>query len=344
MRCLKLATETTNYKLKKPAQEDFYNIDDHNTNMDIIDAALITKVDKIDGKSLSTNDYTTDEKDKVATIPTITDKITALETNVGTITTSGSTLYINSAGGRVYIGTTGSGISIEDTTITAETLNGTATRATALTSTSVGSSINPVYFNSAGKPVACDYSFNQATNTTAGITKLSADDAIDLNQTQADTAVSVNAFAATMKKIILDTLCPIGKWWISGDPTDPGKLVGGTWERIKGKFILAADDSTYKAGDTGGEAEHVLTVDEMPNHTHRFQLNYDSDPGYLPKGSNPQAISAGKSISSSSPINGVFTDRKGPWSQIRAMEQTGGGKAHNNLPPYLAVYVWRRTA
>lgn len=71
MRCLKLATETTNYKLKKPAQEDFYNIDDHNTNMDIIDAALITKVDKIDGKSLSTNDYTTDEKDKVATIPTI---------------------------------------------------------------------------------------------------------------------------------------------------------------------------------------------------------------------------------------------------------------------------------
>lgn len=335
MRCLKLATETTNYKLKKPAQEDFYNIDDHNTNMDIIDAALITKVDKIDGKSLSTNDYTTDEKDKVATIPTITDKITALETNVGTITTNG---------GRVYIGTTGSGISIEGTTITAETLNGTATRATALTSTSVGSSINPVYFNSAGKPVACDYSFNQATNTTAGITKLSADDAIDLNQTQADTAVSVNAFAATMKKIILDTLCPIGKWWISSDPTDPGKLVGGTWEREKGKFILAADDSTYKAGDTGGEAEHVLTVDEMPNHTHRFQLNNESDPGYLPKGSNPQAICTGKSINSSSPTNGVFTDKKGSWSQIRGIEQTGGGKAHNNMPPYIAVYVWKRTA
>lgn len=339
-----MATETTNYKLKKPAQEDFYNIDDHNTNMDIIDAALITKVDKIDGKSLSTNDYTTDEKDKVATIPTITDKITALETNVGTITTSGSTLYINSAGGRVYIGTTGSGISIEGTIITAETLNGTATRATALTSTSVGSSINPVYFNSAGKPVACDYSFNQATNTTAGITKLSADDAIDLNQTQADTAVSVNAFAATMKKIMLDTLYPIGKWWISADSTDPGKLVGGTWERKKGKFILAADDSTYKAGDTGGEAEHVLTVDEMPNHTHRFQLNHDSDPGYLPKGGNPQAIATGKSISSSTPTNGVFTDRKGLWSQIRAIEQIGGGKAHNNMPPYLAVYVWERTA
>lgn len=335
MRCLKLATETTNYKLKKPAQEDFYNIDDHNTNMDIIDAAFITKVDKIDGKSLSTNDYTTDEKDKVATIPTITDKITTLETNVGTITTNE---------GRVYIGTTGSGISIEGTTITAETLNGTATRATALTSTSVGSSINPVYFNSAGKPVACDYSFNQATNTIAGITKLSADDAIDLNQTQSDTAVSVNAFTATMKKIILDTLCPIGKWWISSDPTDPGKLVGGTWEREKGKFILAADDSTYKAGDTGGEAEHVLTVDEMPNHTHRFQLNNESDPGYLPKGSNPQAICTGKSINSSSPTNGVFTDKKGSWSQIRGIEQTGGGKAHNNMPPYIAVYVWKRTA
>ena len=147
-----------------------------------------------------------------------------------------------------------------------------------------------------------------------------------------------------MKKIILDTLCPIGKWWISSDPTDPGKLVGGTWEREKGKFILAADDSTYKAGDTGGEAEHVLTVDEMPNHTHRFQLNNESDPGYLPKGSNPQAICTGKSINSSSPTNGVFTDKKGSWSQIRGIEQTGGGKAHNNMPPYIAVYVWKRTA
>ena len=147
-----------------------------------------------------------------------------------------------------------------------------------------------------------------------------------------------------MKKIILDTLCPIGKWWISSDPTDPGKLVGGTWKREKGKFILAADDSTYKAGDTGGEAEHVLTVDEMPNHTHRFQLNNESDPGYLPKGSNPQAIATGKSINSSSPTNGVFTDKKGSWSQIRGIEQTGGGKAHNNMPPYIAVYVWKRTA
>lgn len=59
---------TTYYNLKKPESADYYNIEDQNANMDIIDVEISNKVDKIDGKGLSTEDYTTVEKNKLAQI------------------------------------------------------------------------------------------------------------------------------------------------------------------------------------------------------------------------------------------------------------------------------------
>lgn len=56
------------------------------------------------------------------------------------------------------------------------------------------------------------------------------------------------------------------KFWVSPDPTSPAELFGGMWERIKDRFVLAAGDS-YKAGATGGEAEHELTLTELPERT-----------------------------------------------------------------------------
>lgn len=56
------------------------------------------------------------------------------------------------------------------------------------------------------------------------------------------------------------------KFWVSPDPTSPAELFGGTWERIKDRFVLAAGDS-YKTGATGGEAEHELTLTELPERT-----------------------------------------------------------------------------
>jgi len=67
-----VATNTTNYNLKKPALTDFYDVADQNGNMDLIDAAMKGledgKVAKVAGKSLSTNDFTTDEKTKLQNI------------------------------------------------------------------------------------------------------------------------------------------------------------------------------------------------------------------------------------------------------------------------------------
>jgi hypothetical protein len=65
-----MATQTTNYNLVKPGYEDDADIAVINNNMDLIDTALFNKVEKAAGKDLSTNDYTTEEKNKLAGIET----------------------------------------------------------------------------------------------------------------------------------------------------------------------------------------------------------------------------------------------------------------------------------
>jgi hypothetical protein len=111
---------------------------------------------------------------------------------------------------------------------------------------------------------------------------------------------------------------PNSLYW-SVDPTSPATLFGGTWVRIEDTFLLAAG-STYAAGATGGEATHILTESEMPAHTH-------------------QVVNAKTSASGTSAW-GIDNST----GQYTTSTSKGGGLAHNNMPPYLAVYVWKRTA
>lgn len=117
---------------------------------------------------------------------------------------------------------------------------------------------------------------------------------------------------------------PIGSIYMSVNSTNPGTLFGGTWEQIKDKFLLSAGD-TYSAGSTGGEATHILTVDEIPSHNHL----YINDGNY--------GITAGASA-----LNPVWGSRDGTTGATTG--STGGDQPHNNMPPYLTVYVWKRTA
>lgn len=124
-------------------------------------------------------------------------------------------------------------------------------------------------------------------------------------------------------KLLLDLTHPIGSLYWSTVSTEPGTLFGGTWERIKDVFLLAAGD-TYTAGNTGGEATHTLTVNEMPTHTHPFI----SSKLYSQTANGWNAPTWGSESRTTSATSG----------------STGGGAAHNNMPPYLTVYVWKRTA
>lgn len=118
---------------------------------------------------------------------------------------------------------------------------------------------------------------------------------------------------------------PIGAIYMSVDSTNPSTLFGGIWEQIKDRFILGAGD-TYSNGATGGEANHTLTVSEMPSHNHSTTLYGHNNNGNV--SSNHRSVWSGsKDMSASN------------WVQ-----NTGGNQAHNNMPPYLVVYMWKRIA
>lgn len=125
--------------------------------------------------------------------------------------------------------------------------------------------------------------------------------------------------------INFNLIYPVGSIYMSTVNVDPGTIFGGTWERLKDRFLLGAGD-TYTAGDTGGEATHTLTVNEMPSHTHSLK---------------------GGSSSSINDYFGGSTENYGIYSGGTSQSgdnitNTGGGAAHNNMPPYLVVYMWRR--
>ena len=116
-------------------------------------------------------------------------------------------------------------------------------------------------------------------------------------------------------------LYPVGSIYMSTENTSPASMFGGTWEQIKDKFLLSAGD-TYSAGATGGEATHTLTVDEMPSHNHQTYIDN--------VGAGDIASLTNATRSSVSP--GWFIETT----------SSGGGQAHNNMPPYLVVYCWKR--
>jgi len=127
-----------------------------------------------------------------------------------------------------------------------------------------------------------------------------------------------------------DKIYPVGSIYMSVNSTNPQTLFGGTWEQIKDKFLLSAGDS-YSAGATGGEATHVLTTYEMPRHTHD-QYNW------LFNGATATGTHYGFGWQENT---GTMINMNSNWAYNGL---TGDGAAHNNMPPYLAVYVWKRTA
>ena len=118
---------------------------------------------------------------------------------------------------------------------------------------------------------------------------------------------------------------PVGSIFLSINNINPSTFFGGTWEQIKDRFLLCAG-STYKAGNTGGEATHKLTVDEIPSHSHYIK-SY--------RGGAQWAVGFLWSRAASDSGNSE-------GGQANYTNDTGGSKAHNNMPPYLVVYAWKR--
>lgn len=209
-------------------------------------------------------------------------------------------------------------------------------------------STNPVQ-NKAVK-AALDSKLNTSGGTLTGNltgqyltgTWLQTTDATDLGSTPSKVAVldgSGLVYSRTLAELksdigvdtatLVDLFYPIGSIYMSTDTTNPQSRFTGTyWLPIYNRFLLGAGD-TYKAGTMGGEATHTLTRSEIPNHYHDEYLGNDGGPDSAPSGYSGWP-------------NAAYTSDKTWWATGSKTSAAGGDGAHNNMPPYLAVYMWRR--
>lgn len=185
---------------------------------------------------------------------------------------------------------------------------------------------NQIYMTPAS---SSNYTLPAATSSTLGGVKLS-----DSTSSTSSTNGGVAATPAAVKKAIAEAKLaawPVGSIYMSVSSTSPATLFGGTWERISERFLLGAS-SSYPAGGTGGEFAHTLTQSELPN----YSLS-------VTNGSNVIRSKTGNTADAY-----VQTQSSGwgipNWESKTVTVASGGsGEAHNNMPPYLAVNMWKRT-
>ena len=141
------------------------------------------------------------------------------------------------------------------------------------------------------------------------------------------TQVATTAFvqAGITAAIVNALVYPVGSIYFNAAvATNPATLLGfGTWAAYGGGRVMVGVHSsgTFDGlNETGGAETHTLTTAEMPAHTHTYGKSTTSE---------------NMSIHDISGLRGAATTNTG---------STGGGDAHNNIQPYITVYMWKRTA
>lgn len=134
---------------------------------------------------------------------------------------------------------------------------------------------------------------------------------------------------------------------MSVNSTSPATLFGGTWEKMSGGFLYGAVSSvgngngtgTATAGNNGNTGSTAITVEQMPSHNHKVSSGYGSGSG----------LKVDKLIFSQGLNDTKYYDAG--TGGVKFIENIGGGKGHthtlNNHThniPYMAVWIWKRTA
>ena len=136
--------------------------------------------------------------------------------------------------------------------------------------------------------------------------------------------INAGTFGGMTVSQFVEMIYPVGSIYMSANATSPETLFGGTWESIGGRFLLGAD-STYTAGGTGGEATNTINANNLPS---KIPLKYSNNSGSSGSGGLMASV--------------IYTD-----GENSGYSWVGTGMKSipiNNMPPYLAVYMWQRTA
>lgn len=144
-------------------------------------------------------------------------------------------------------------------------------------------------------------------------------------------AVRAKGVYLDSNKTLSEVFYPVGAIFQSTSSTSPASMYGGSWEKIEGRFLLGTS-SRYSVSSTGGEAEHTLSIAEIPSHAHHYT-------DWKPPEENTNEVNPG-----SYSLGGNNYTIIGSYERTNVSESTGGGQSHNNMPPYYSVYIWRRVA
>lgn len=146
----------------------------------------------------------------------------------------------------------------------------------------------------------------------------------ETGSTGAAPTINAGTFGGMTVVQFVNMIYPVGSIYMSVSSTSPASLFGGTWESIGGRFLLGAD-ATYAAGSTGGKATNTINANNLPS---QIPLMYSNNSG-------------------SSGNGGIFSSAIYTNGENSGYSWVGTGMPTdpiNNMPPYLAVYMWKRTA
>lgn len=133
------------------------------------------------------------------------------------------------------------------------------------------------------------------------------------------------ATAVDILAVIRDALYPVGSIKMSVNGTNPGTYLGGTWVAWGSGRVpvgVKSGDTDFSVAESyGGEKKHTLTVAELPSHAHPI----------------PQHYGDGN-------LHGWVQRIDEVDYMMSETGYTGSGQAHNNMPPYIVCYMWKRTA
>lgn len=171
-----------------------------------------------------------------------------------------------------------------------------------------------------------------------------------------------------------DDIYPVGSIYMSVNNVNPAALFGGTWEALAGGRCLIGADKTHPLGATGGEENHVLSIAELPAHKHDTDVEnsgehkhnrgtmeitgavklwkyYAAEGAFKINGSwggaetkNGGGDPTAKADFKASRTWTGETSSAGSHTHSVTIDNTGDGKAHNNMQPYLVVNIWKRVA
>ena len=144
-------------------------------------------------------------------------------------------------------------------------------------------------------------------------------------------SITCSQDGTTNESLDFEQIYPIGSIYLTVNSANPSTLFGGIWEQLKDRFLLGAGD-TYASGSTGGTANHLLSAAESGLRAHSHWVGRDNDANF---GSNNGSVHA----------NGNYTDSTAGANWLvstSTVAEQPAQTAHNNMPPYLTVYMWKR--